>query len=111
MADGPAGDLLRVIRRLGRLGPTAEGFDNLHWWLGEWAWVQDKYKALYLQWAVVDSPQASLRPLMAEYIVTYVSSLAPRLAAAVDDDDALASVERGLLGREPSPTSPRQKRR
>ena len=26
---------LRVMRRLGRLGPTAEGFDNLHWWLGE----------------------------------------------------------------------------
>ncbi len=84
---GAAADLLRVIRRLGPIGPTVEGYDNLHWWLGEWAWVQDKYKALYLQWAVVDSPDASLRPLIAEYIVSYVSSLSPRLAAAVGDDD------------------------
>jgi AcrR family transcriptional regulator len=84
---GAAADLLRVIRRLGPIGPTVEGYDNLHWWLGEWAWVQDKYKALYLQWAIVDSPDASLRPLIAEYIVSYVSSLSPRLAAAVGDDD------------------------
>ena len=77
-----AADLLRVIRRLGAIGPTAEGYDNLHWWLGEWAWVQDKYKALYLQWAVIDSPEASLRPLIAESIVSYVSSLSPRLAAS-----------------------------
>jgi AcrR family transcriptional regulator len=84
---GAAADLLRVIRRLGPIGPTAEGYDNLHWWLGEWAWVQDKYKALYLQAAVVDSPEASLRPLIAESIVSYVSSLTPRLAAAVGDDD------------------------
>jgi AcrR family transcriptional regulator len=82
-----AADLLDVIRRPGLLGPTAEGYDNLQRWLGEWARVQDRYKALYLQWAVVDSPQASLRPLMAEYIVAYVSALAPRLAAAVRDDD------------------------
>ncbi len=84
---GAAADLLRVIRRLGPIGPTVQGYDNLHWWLGEWAWVQDKYKALYLQWAVVDSPGASLRPLMAEHIVSYVSALSPRLATAVGDDD------------------------
>jgi AcrR family transcriptional regulator len=79
-------DLLRLIRRLGSLGPTAEGYDNLHWWLGEWAWVQDKYRPLYLQWAVVDSPQAPLRPLMAEFIESYVSRLSPRFASAVGDD-------------------------
>ena len=78
-----AADLLRVIRRLGPIGPTAEGYDNLHWWLGEWAWVQDKYKALYLQSAVVESPDHALRPLIAESIVSYVSALSPRLAAAV----------------------------
>ena len=99
---GAAADLLRGIRRLGPLGPTAAGYDNLHWWLGEWAWIQDKYRALYLQWEVVDSPQASLRPVIGEYIVSYVSSLAPRLAAAVDDDvdvDGVATVLLALLFR------------
>ena len=91
-----------MIRRLGAIGPTAEGYDNLHWWLGEWAWVQDKYKALYLQWAVTDSPEASLRPLIAEQIVSYVSSLSPRLAATIDDDfdaDGVATVLLPLLFR------------
>ncbi|HEX7522347.1 MAG TPA: TetR/AcrR family transcriptional regulator [Acidimicrobiia bacterium] len=84
---GAAADLLRVIRRLGPIGPTAEGYDNLHWWVGEWAWVQDKYKPLYLQSAVVNSPAASRRPMMAEYIVSCVSSLSPRLEGAIGDDD------------------------
>ncbi len=100
---GAAADLLRVIRRLGPVGPTPEGFDNLHWWLGEWAWVQDKYKALYLQWAVLDSPQPSMRPMVTEQIVSYVSTLSPRLAAAVDkgviDIDGLATVLPALLFR------------
>ena len=98
-----AADLLRVIRRLGQLGPTPEGYDNLHWWLGEWAWVQDKYKAVYLQWAVIDSPQPSMRPLITEQIVSYVSTLSPRLAAAVDegviDIDGMATVLPALLFR------------
>ena len=45
---------LRVMRRLARLGPTAEGFDNLHWWLGEVTWVYEKYATLFVQWANVD---------------------------------------------------------
>jgi len=92
-----AADLLRVIQRLGAIGPTVEGYDNLHWWLGEWAWVQDKYTALYLQWAVTDSPEASLRPLIAEHIVSYVSSLTPRLSAAIDDDFDASGVATVLL--------------
>ena len=98
-----AADLLRVIRRLGPLGPTSEGYDNLHWWLGEWAWVQDKYKALYLQWAVIDASQPSMRPMITEQIVSYVSTLSPRLAATVDegviDIEGMATVLPALLFR------------
>ena len=98
-----AADLLRVIRRLGPLGPTPEGYDNLHWWLGEWAWVQDKYKAVYLQWTAIDAPQPSMRPLIIEQIVSYVSTLSPRLAAAIDegnnDIDGMATVLPALLFR------------
>lgn len=82
-----AGDLLQVIGHLGHLGPTAAGYVELRRWLGAWATVQDQYQALYLQWSVVDSPEATLRPLMAEYIVTYVATMAPRLRAMVVDDD------------------------
>ena len=99
---GAAADLLRVIRHLGPIGPTARGYDNLHWWLGEWAWVQDKYKALYLQWPAIDAPEASLRPLIAEYIVSYVRTLSPRLATIADDDidvDGVATVLLALLFR------------
>ena len=97
-----AADLLRVIHRLGPIGPTVEGYDNLHWWLGEWAWVQDKYRALYLQWEVMDSPEASLRPLVAEHLVSYVSSLSPRLSTAIGEDfdaDGVATVLLPLLFR------------
>ncbi len=84
---GAAADLLRVIRRLGPIGPTAAGYDNVHWWLGEWAWVQDKYRVLYLQAAVVDPSEASLRQLVADGIVSYVSALSPQFAAALGDED------------------------
>lgn len=79
-------DLLRVIRRLGSLGPTAEGFDNLHWWLGEWAWVHDKYRAVFIQWSAVDSPEASMRPLMVQFIESYSGMMSERLAASAGAD-------------------------
>jgi AcrR family transcriptional regulator len=97
-----AGDLLGVIRSPAELGPTAEGYESLHRWLAEWARVQDKYKTLYLQWTLIDSPHASLRPLMAGYIVEYVSSLTPWLGAAVTDGldvDGTATVLLALLFR------------
>jgi len=82
-------DLLRVIRRLGPLGPTAPGYDNLHWWLGEWAWVHDKYRGVFLQWAVVDSPEAPMRVFMAEFIESYTAAMTTRISAAVGDDIGL----------------------
>jgi AcrR family transcriptional regulator len=97
-----ASDLLGVIRSPADLGPTAGGYDSLQRWLAEWARVQDKYKTLYLQWTLIDSPHASLRPLMATYIVEYVSSLTPWLGAAVTDGldvDGTATVLLALLFR------------
>ncbi len=70
---------IRVMRRLGRLGPTAEGFDNLHWWLGEVTWVYDKYATLFVQWANVDTPEGPLRPMLGRFLETYTGRLAERL--------------------------------
>ena len=61
------------MRRLGRLGPTAEGFDNLHWWLGEVTWVYEKYATLFVQWANVDTPEGPLRPMLGRFLKTYTT--------------------------------------
>jgi AcrR family transcriptional regulator len=71
--------LMRVVRRLGPLGPTAEGFDNLHWWLGEWAYVYDKYATMFRQWAHVDTPSVSLPALVGGFLDAYAKRIADRL--------------------------------
>jgi AcrR family transcriptional regulator len=74
--------LLRVIRRLGVLGPNREGFDNLHWWLGEWAWVYDKYAAMFVEWANIDTPQSGIRSMVSRFIASYDTRIAERLEAS-----------------------------
>ena len=94
--------LLRVMKRLQPLGPTPEGFDNLHWWLGEWAWVYERYATMFIQWANVDSPQAPLREMIGRWLEVYTARLSSRLAATpvegVDPEDLAvalwATVER-----------------
>lgn len=89
-------DLLRVARRLGPLGPTAEGFDALRRWIGEWACVQDRYSTMFVQWATIDSPEAPLRPLLAGFIETGTARLSERIADApldgVPADDAAVAL-------------------
>lgn len=74
--------LMRVVRRLGPLGPTAQGFDNLHWWLGEWAWVYDRYAVVFAQWSQTDSARASFRPAVAGFADIYVDRINRRLVAS-----------------------------
>ena len=74
--------LMRVTRRLGKLGPTAEGLDNLHWWLGEWSWVFDRYAAMFIEWANVNSPKAPLRPRLAEFVESHTKRFSDELASA-----------------------------
>jgi len=76
------GALLRVVRRLGQLGPTGDGYDNLHWWLGEWAWIYDKYSTMYVQWAAVESPKARIRPLILQFTDACVERISQRLDAS-----------------------------
>ena len=62
------GALNRVTRRLGALGATADGYDNLHWWLGEWTWVFDRYASMFIEWMNINSPKAPLRPKLANFV-------------------------------------------
>jgi AcrR family transcriptional regulator len=81
--------LMRVVRRLGSLGPDASGYDNLHWWLGEWAYVYDKYATMFIEWAHIDSPNAPLRPLLTKFVDGYTAAIARRVRdSAVEGIDA-----------------------
>ena len=84
--------LRRVARRIGALGPTAAGLANLHWWLGEWAWVYDKYATVFVQWADIETPGTGVRPLVAGFVSSYNSWIAARLAdsglTGLDPEDA-----------------------
>jgi AcrR family transcriptional regulator len=71
--------LMRVVRRVGPLSATAAGFDNLHWWLGEWSYVYDKYATMFVEWAHIDSPQTPLRPLIRRFVEGYTAQLAARI--------------------------------
>jgi AcrR family transcriptional regulator len=100
LAGKAADELLAVIRRPPDLAPTDEGYRSLRRWLYQYALVQDRYQALALQWAVIDLPEAQLRMPVADYIVSYVSSMTPWLGAAVGDSldvDGTAAVLLDLL--------------
>jgi AcrR family transcriptional regulator len=74
--------LMRVVRRVGPLSPTASGFDNLHWWLGEWSYVYDKYATMFVEWAHIDSPQTPLRPLIRRFVEGYTAQLSDRVRSS-----------------------------
>jgi AcrR family transcriptional regulator len=71
--------LVRVVRRLGPLGPGVSGFDNLHWWIGEWAWVYDRYATLFVEWSRVDSPGSEFRSMVSRFVTSFDERIAHRL--------------------------------
>jgi AcrR family transcriptional regulator len=90
------GTLMRLIRRLGPLGPTEQGFDNLHWWLGEWAWVYDRYATMFAQWDHLETSDTSFRPMVTGFVDAYAGRIAERLRAAgfggIDQVDTAAAL-------------------
>lgn len=66
---------LKVLQRLGPLGPTLEGLDSLKSLLNEWVSVYERYAPIFLQWALLDSPEAPLRPMLARWIGNYIGRM------------------------------------
>ena len=94
--------MLRVVRRLGPVGPSPDGYSNLHWWLGEWAWVYDKYSTIYVQWANVETPETSLKPLISQFLDAYTRRLGERIRAADPEGlepEAAATILFALINR------------
>ncbi|MGD9704587.1 MAG: TetR/AcrR family transcriptional regulator [Acidimicrobiia bacterium] len=92
LMDESGGALSRVTRRLGRLGPHAEGYDNLHWWLGEWSWVFDRYAAMFIEWANVSSAKAPLRPKLIQFVDLHTAKFNAVLeSSGYDGEDPTAA--------------------
>ncbi|WP_024795271.1 TetR/AcrR family transcriptional regulator [Tomitella biformata] len=83
--------LFRVARRIGPLGPTEVGFDNLNWWLGEWSWVFEKYSTMFIQWTAVASSDTAVRPQISRFIGGYNNLITTRLETSeIDGIDPVA---------------------
>ncbi|NMD61330.1 UNVERIFIED_ORG: TetR family transcriptional regulator [Nocardia globerula] len=84
--------LFRVARRIGPLGPTDVGFDNLNWWLGEWSWVFEKYSTMFVQWTGVASSDTAVRPEISRFLGGYNQRLADRIKSSnVEGLDSMAA--------------------
>ena len=78
LLDECGGALLSVMRRIGPLGPTPEGFANLLQWLTDWTEVYDKYGTMFVQWANVDLPGTVVRGLVSNFLHSYNLRIAHR---------------------------------
>ncbi|WP_299950568.1 TetR/AcrR family transcriptional regulator [uncultured Modestobacter sp.] len=79
LLDECGGALVDVVRQLGPLGPTAEGFGNLYSWLLAWGQIYDKYSTMFVQWANVDSSGTAIRPLVTGFVESFDARVARRL--------------------------------
>jgi AcrR family transcriptional regulator len=94
--------LMGVTRRLGLLGPTAEGFDHLHWWLSEWASVFDRYSSMFIEWANINSPRAPLRQRLAQFVEVHTGRFSDSLRKAGfsgDDPHVISLLVLGVTSR------------
>jgi AcrR family transcriptional regulator len=75
-------ELMRLAHRLGPLGPTPQGFETLHWWIGAWAWVYDRYVTMFVEAAKVEASDADVRAMVVRFIRSYTARVAERLGAS-----------------------------
>lgn len=102
LAEESGAALIRVLKRLGPLTPTREGFDELLRWVTEWTDVFDRYATIFIQWSNVNSPEAELSRRLGKFLDSHTSRLARHLAqcgATGIDPDATAVLFLSLLER------------
>ncbi|MCU1346314.1 MAG: putative TetR family transcriptional regulator [Acidimicrobiia bacterium] len=75
-------DLLRMVRRLGPLGPTPEGYRNLQRWVEEFVTLYRRFAPVFIQWSEVMLTSERLRDLGGQWVESYCDRLTQRLEAA-----------------------------
>src|SRR4051794_4770460 len=86
-------DLIRMVRRLGPLGPTAEGCANLRQWVEEFVALYRRYATVFIQWSDVMPTSDRLRSLGGQWVQNYCAELTERLrTAGASLDDATTAM-------------------
>lgn len=75
-------ELMRLVRRLGPLGPTVQGFETLHWWIGAWAWVYDRYVTMFVEATKVEASDGDVRAMVVRFNRAYGARVSQRLVAS-----------------------------
>ncbi len=92
---GMGADLLRMVHRLGPLGPTPEGFGNLRSWVEEFVALYRRFAPVFIQWSEVMFASDHLRELGGQWVHTYCTRVTERLrtaGAALHDATAAMAV-------------------
>lgn len=82
LLDDCGNAMMRVVRRIGPLGPDEVGLDNLNWWLGEWRWVFEKYETLFIQWTAIAAADPRARQRFQVRLRSYHERIAERLVSS-----------------------------
>lgn len=86
LVDESGHELNRRVRKLGPLGPDADGVANLRWWLQEWGEVLDAHHTVFVEWANITPPWAPVRPRIAKFLERHADHLTRRITDAGFDD-------------------------
>ncbi|MCW2686994.1 MAG: transcriptional regulator, TetR family [Mycobacterium sp.] len=85
-------------RRLGRLGPDAEGWENLQRWLREWGELYDRYAMVFLEFPGIGTieglPHADTGKVAGEYERLVVDKLRAAGLSGIEPGDAAAALLR-----------------
>lgn len=82
LVEESGAELQQVVRAIDPLGPTASGYANLHAWLSNWADVFERFSAVFVEWANVNTPRTPLRPRMDAFVESHTRKLSAALADA-----------------------------
>jgi AcrR family transcriptional regulator len=85
-------------RRLGRLGPHAEGLHSLNQWLLEWAQIYDKYAMVFLEFPGIGTieglPESGADAVSDRYAETIADKLRDAGVQGIDATDGAAALLR-----------------
>jgi len=98
LAEALEAELLLLVRRLGPLGASDSGFENLRWWLRELLYVYDDFGPVFLLWPEIAPGVDTLFGGSSAFRREFEAAIAERLRrAGLPAPDNLRAIGLGLL--------------